>query len=367
MLIWGGTTNSNEPLPSTGGGIYYPGSKRWYSLPPTEQVGRFNHSTVWTGQEMIVWGGKGDLSSEVIGDGWIYDYKHEDWLVVTAEGAPAARAGHSAVWTGKQMIIWGGEGVDGFLGDGAMYDPKADKWTPLPTLDAPSARGYHSVVWTGKKMIVWGGLDNDGALDSGAVFDPKAGTWTEMAPNELIYARVSHTAVWTGKQMIVWGGRGDDEEFFGDGAIYDLNKDTWLPLAADKAAPSQRELHTATWTGKEMIVFGGQNADGMLDDGAIYSPKTGRWTKLRMKVSPGPRAMHTAVWSGDSLVIFGGEAGKRRAGAMVIESNDDEASEDGAEEVADGESDGEEDDEPAEEPKAKLKTGLQIRMSKKQP
>ena len=54
--------------------------------------------------------------------------------------------------------MWGGyEGGDVFLGDGGHYDPVADEWTPTATVGAPAARGLHSAVWTGQEMIVWGG------------------------------------------------------------------------------------------------------------------------------------------------------------------------------------------------------------------
>ena len=49
------------------------------------------------------------------------------WL----DGAPpSARAYHTAVWTGSEMIVWGGwDG--GYEADGGRYDPVTDSWTPL--------------------------------------------------------------------------------------------------------------------------------------------------------------------------------------------------------------------------------------------
>jgi hypothetical protein len=43
---------------------------------------------------------------------------------VTTTGAPAARNGHTAVWTGGEMIVWGGSG-DGstYFGDTFSYTP----------------------------------------------------------------------------------------------------------------------------------------------------------------------------------------------------------------------------------------------------
>ena len=59
------------------------------------------------------------------------------------------------------MIIWGGFGVAGTLGDGAAYDPLTDGWSPTPSWGAPSARSVHGAVWTGSEMIIWGGYGGD--------------------------------------------------------------------------------------------------------------------------------------------------------------------------------------------------------------
>ncbi len=71
--------------------------------------------------------------------------------------APAGRVGHTAVWTGSDMIIWGGGNDSGFLNTGGRYNPLANVWTAVPTTDAPTARSAHTAVWTGTEMIIWGG------------------------------------------------------------------------------------------------------------------------------------------------------------------------------------------------------------------
>nr|BFE85432.1 hypothetical protein GCM10020093_080330 [Planobispora longispora] len=72
------------------------------------------------------------------------------------EAGLAPRSHHSAVWTGTQMIIWGGDDGRRTFGDGAAYDPARKTWTRLPA--APlQPRSHHSAVWTGQEMIIWGG------------------------------------------------------------------------------------------------------------------------------------------------------------------------------------------------------------------
>ena len=45
----------------------------------------------------------------------------------------------------------------GGVNTGGRYDPSTDSWTATSTTDAPDARDRHTAVWTGSEMIVWGG------------------------------------------------------------------------------------------------------------------------------------------------------------------------------------------------------------------
>ena len=53
------------------------------------------------------------------------------------------------------MIVWGGQNP-GFLNDGGRYNPTSNSWTP--TGKTPTPRRYHAAVWTGSEMIIWGGI-----------------------------------------------------------------------------------------------------------------------------------------------------------------------------------------------------------------
>jgi hypothetical protein len=75
----------------------------------------------------------------------------EDTWTATA-GAPAVRGGHTAVWTGTEMIVWGDSGDT----SGGRYNPSTDTWAATSTTNAPEARSGHTAVWTGNEMIVWG-------------------------------------------------------------------------------------------------------------------------------------------------------------------------------------------------------------------
>jgi hypothetical protein len=73
-------------------------------------------------------------------------------------------------------------------------------------------------VWTGSKTIVWGGY-NPGAggyLNDGGQYDPALDSWTATTTTGAPSVRYYPTAVWTGSRMVVWGGE-DNSGYLNDG------------------------------------------------------------------------------------------------------------------------------------------------------
>src|SRR6516164_7200597 len=128
----------------------------------------------------------------------------DTWTSTSITNVPEARGEHTAVWTGSEMIVWGGDG-NTYLNTGARYNPTTDSWTATSTTNAPDARYSHTAVWTGSEMIVWGGQGFNG-LNTGGRYNPVTDTWTATTTINAPTARQWNTAVWTGSEMIVWGG-----------------------------------------------------------------------------------------------------------------------------------------------------------------
>ena len=143
--------------------------------------------------------------------------------------APAGRTFHTAVWTGSEMIVWGGYGTSGYLNDGARYNPVSDTWTATPVNNAPSARDFHTGVWTGSEMIIWGG-HNAGSEQGGARYNPAANVWKTMTVAVAPPGRQLHTAVWTGSEMIIWGGVDNNGNNFNDTYSYSPSSLMYLYL-----------------------------------------------------------------------------------------------------------------------------------------
>ena len=66
------------------------------------------------------------------------------------------------------MIVWGGEGDPPiFKNTGGRYNPVANSWTATDTTSAPDGRDNHTAVWTGTEMIIWGGYVEIGRVNTG--------------------------------------------------------------------------------------------------------------------------------------------------------------------------------------------------------
>lgn len=261
------------------------------------------HRAVWTGSEMIVWGGRNGSFGPFLATGARFDPVSDVWTPMATVGAPSARWIHTIVWTGSEAIIWGGQG-SGSTADGARYDPTSDTWTPMALVGAPSERHHHTAVWTGSEMLVWGGTSG-GA--NGARYDPTTNTWTPISTVGAPPPRLGHIAVWTGTEMIVWGGFWGGNPVFGGGR-YDPAADSWTTVSTVDA-PTGRHVTTAVWTGEEMIIWGGAAGAGFgsaQNDGARYNPVTDTWIEVTLTGAPAPRFLHAAVWTGTEMRVWGG-------------------------------------------------------------
>jgi N-acetylneuraminic acid mutarotase len=311
MIVWGGYGIAN---PLNDGGRYNPASDTWILLPTSgAPAARYNQTAVWTGTEMIIWGGSstGVNGTPKFGDGGRFNPTTNAWTAIpnSLANTPSARAGHTAVWSGSEMIIWGGDDGFNFSVGGGRYNPAANTWVATQTTGAPTARSLHAAVWTGTEMIVWSGY---GAGNDGGRYNPAANSWTATSITGAPSTRFWHTAVWTGTEMIVWGGENNlGAQYFNNGGRYNPATDAWVPVTTSGAPPA-RYLHTAVWTGHEMIIWGGGVPGVPFGDGSRYTPGLDSWVAITN--APAPRFYQQAVWTGSEMIAWGGFGGSNDGG-----------------------------------------------------
>lgn len=309
LLIWGGGQGDSNVYFDTGG-RYDPLTDTWSQISRVNApLSRTGHAAVWTGDRMVIWGGTYVSPNGVLlNTGGRYDPLTDTWTAMSTLNAPVSRQLFSAVWSGTHLIVWGGDaGAPGSnsVNTGGRYDPVLDVWTPTSTINAPSARSSHTAVWTGGVMLVWGGLDASSFTNSGGRYDPATDSWSSMTLNHAPSPRRDHTAIWTGSSMVVWGGVGFSSPYFNTGGRYDPTTNTWAPTSL-VSAPVGRIGHKAVWAGGRMIVWGGGNGSVVLNDGKLYDPSADAWTPVSTVNAPAWRNQFTATAAGERMVLWGG-------------------------------------------------------------
>ncbi|MES2746265.1 MAG: hypothetical protein V4655_12615 [Bdellovibrionota bacterium] len=288
------------------------------------------HTAVWTGKEMIIIGGLivGDTTSTSLATIRAYDPRTNLWRILTAPQEFGARHDVAAVWTGKEVLIWGGFRTKGTSTDwvysGFLLNPETGAFRSVKTPDFWSPRSSTSkddprqtVIWTGENAIIWGGTDSKTTDPLGAILEvtDKAIAWKKMnvsseaAPERL----ASHTAVWTGSKMVIWGGYlGTDDfsrEITNTGGVYDPKNDSWVATNLE-GAPSKRAVHQAIWTGSKMVIISGGGISTGFDlrsSGGTYDVDKDVWTKFSSELVI-ERIGHRAVWNGEEILLLGGKS-----------------------------------------------------------
>lgn len=254
LVLWGGFGSSVLGT----GAVYSPATHQWRAINTTNApAARSDHAAAWTGARFAVWGGRN--ATGLLNNGSLLDIDSGTWESLPLVDAPEARQGATMLWAGDRLLIFGGEGLAGEVAVGAALPMTGGStpgsWRSLPTANAPGARVGHTAIWTGSRMIVWGGIRDGIRLGDGATYNPATDTWSPVTMNGAPLARSGHAAVWTGQEMIVFGGDS------GAGALattaaYDPASDTWRSVDA-LGTPLGRAGAGAAWTGDEMLVFGG--------------------------------------------------------------------------------------------------------------
>jgi hypothetical protein len=206
---------------------------------------------------------------------------------------PAAPVGAPglAVWTGRELIGWGGGCCGDAFAEGAAFDPATETWRKLaPSPLAPSQGPVGA--WTGHELIVFvSGLDPDGNPIAGAArtaaYNPATDTWRQLAPPPDRPA----AAVWDGGELLLVAADALH--------AYDPVRNRWRSFAGDAAGRSQS---AAAWTGRELLLFGGAT------DLFAYDPvhdRSSRYPSAPLTLRSAP----TVNWTGRELIVWDGETG----------------------------------------------------------
>lgn len=116
----------------------------------------------------MVWDGMGGGLENT---GGRYDPAMDSWTATSAMGAPSPRFNHTAVWTGGAMIVWGGMGGSGALDTGGVYrltsllslSPTSQSFTASGGSGSVSVTAPGSCDWTASSHADWLSITSGGS------------------------------------------------------------------------------------------------------------------------------------------------------------------------------------------------------------
>ena len=336
----------------------------WRVLPRAPLAGRIAEASVWTGRELVVAGGVVRPSTRRARDGAAYDPASRTWRTIAA---PPSGVGAGAVWTGRRLVVWTGNGPDGPT-VAAAYDPQTDAWQRLPAGPLGPREG-NANVWTGSELLVIGGYSGDGfAAPIAAALDPATGRWRRLTGlYGLTLAGGPNGAVWDGREAIIAGKLSlCPEQGTACGrrrpilVAYDPTTDRMRELklpagSASFGADTAASLTPVAWTGSAVVIRAwtagslrvlrylpatqqwqiGPQAPCVLEHGTdtqtawigdrlvapcaadglqIYDPvqRSWQWRSLTPGASPLNARLGSAIaWTGKQLIVWSGVAFQR--------------------------------------------------------
>jgi hypothetical protein len=183
VIAWDGGLHRSQAGANTAF-TFAPGSKTWTPTSPAPMAG-FLSAAIWTGSEVLYFAGD-HTGMQVVG----FDPARDAW-----DPLPASPAGPNALssfmWTGRDVVVFGGmnasHGVDPGTDQAGAFDTETDTWSTLPS--ALVAMSAPVAAWSGHELIVAGWSSDllhptTDALQT-LSFDPATSTWHTLPDSGL--------------------------------------------------------------------------------------------------------------------------------------------------------------------------------------
>jgi hypothetical protein len=176
------------------------GVGEWHQIADSPLSPRAGSASIWTGREMIVAGGDvappcpptadcvGPKPDELRADGAAYNPDDDTWRSIAP--APVPFTNPTTTWSGREMIVLTERHT-------LAYNPTTDAWREL---DPPPGGGYLiGGEWDGRDLIFWQSEERAGTNDWS--LDPSTGQWTRVPPDPF-GATFDRAYVWIGDRYV---------------------------------------------------------------------------------------------------------------------------------------------------------------------
>lgn len=285
-----GSTDPEEPEGGADGAR--PRHGGWRLLPHAPLVRRYGHSVVWTGSHLVVWGGaRSDERPHGAGltelrSGASFDLGTRRWRRLPPSPLDP-RLGHVAVAAGGEMVVWGGQ-RDGPAA--AAYDPVTLRWRALPPGPVDQARP-RGAAWTGRFVLVWGSLD--GRL-AAAAYEPASGSWTRL-PDPPFETSTEAELVWADGGLLLWQPPAEGQRALV--ASWSPGGGRWRMHRPARGAPGPVRLLAA---GDRVLAWGGPEGERWA---VSYEPSSRAREAVALPPID-PEAEVIAGWDGEGFVVW---------------------------------------------------------------
>lgn len=276
---------------SSAASLTFPGT--WRHVPPAPFAFQAGVSSAWTGTEVVVSGltpraGHNDLVNATE-NAAAYNPATNTWRRLAHPPATPNYCRRDSAFTGSIVLVWSCRAT--------AYTPAKKQWRRLP--DSPTGHGF--AVWTGREVVGWGGGCCGDAGADGSAYNPATNTWRKL-PHSPLAPEQSPLAVWDGHEVLVFvsgisAASGKPlSAGYARGAAYNPSTNRWRELAKRPIAGG-----AAAWDGFEMVVVAAGKSGRITE---AYNPVTNSWRLLA--ASPVRRTGAMAIWTRNRLIVSGG-------------------------------------------------------------
>jgi len=318
LVVWGGT---KDDKPLSDGAVYDIDKGTWKKMPLAPIEGTEHFTMLPYGKkDVIIWGG------EDYPYGAIYDTDKDEWKKMAAAPITLGMEPYTSGILGNKLLVWGIGNTHPLNSVGGIYDIDKDIWKKMVEPPTIKAIDDWPPLFYKNKFIVWGAPSAVNGDRYGATYDIDKDEWKEMAKAP-IQRRNWGAAILVGNKLIYWGGcpgpvEARMSECFSDGAVYDIDNDTWKKMAA--APIDARFWPRAFLWGNKVVIWGGDK-DKFYFDGAIYDVENDTWEKIPEaplnakqeiynygvfgynRTPEGLLGNKLLVWGGQELILWGGK------------------------------------------------------------
>ncbi|KAJ0250215.1 tRNA wybutosine-synthesizing protein 2/3/4 [Hirschfeldia incana] len=283
---------------------------------PVEKLHLWGHSACAINKtdrkEVIVFGGFGGFGRHARrNESMLLDPSCGTLKLVTVNGSPSPRLGHTASMVGDCMFVIGGRADPlNILNDVWMLDISKCEWSSQKCIGSElPPRHRHAAASIGSNVYIFGGLNQDKIRSSLHVLDTKNLQWKEIEQRgQWPCARHSHDMVAYESQLFMFGGY-NGEKVLDDLFSFDVESCSWKLEVVSGKWPQARFSHSMFVYEHVIGIIGGCPVSQNCHDLVLLDLKHRLWRSVRLDfMNKELLVRSTATVIGDDVIVIGGGA-----------------------------------------------------------